>query len=417
MKKIYSISLFAAILTAFISCENYNDKNFPGYDQAAVPKNVTLYTYEMTGSDYGKIAKTITKPIDDQVTQKKALLKAAKTKVDSTKYQFSIDSLNKILTTDSVYIKATYIQNNKFLNSKLKGKDYIPLLLNQNYIYADIESLIKVTYDCVDAGDTLAIPATSRFTLSLADYDQMGTGTNKNFSSSTSITTLLNTYLKNKCPFALANEVKVVSYMFYDSNKTTKKQYRILTFDGQNWKNKVEQYIFNGKEWLIDPTIYITQTTNDRSKDADGYPADLKNMYSVIVHAVKNNESIKKYISSFKNDEYYYGASAYQGNFSFQYSTREAAPYSDPALIALSNESDKINLMFNRVNEAIIIYLKYTYPDLKPTTTDGLNQYLSVTYKVYERYPSGTNTNTYQAKFQCTGSNPATFKFIERKKL
>lgn len=416
MKKTINIlSILIALLLA--SCENFNERNFPGYNETAKPTNVTLYNYEMTGADYGKISKIITKPIDDQITSKKALLKSAKTKVDSTKFQFSIDSLNKILTTDSVYIKATYISNNKFLNSKLKGKDYIPLLLNQNYIYADIESLVKVTYDCVDTGDTLAIPATSRFTLSVADYDQMGTGANKNFSSSSSITSLLNTYLKIKCPFALANEVKVVSYMFYDSNKTIKKQYRILTFDGQNWKNKVEQYIYNGKEWLIDPTIYINQTTNDRTKDTEGYPGNMSNMFSVIVHAVKADASIAKYISSYKNDEYYYGASAYQGNFSFQYSVREAAPYSDPDLIALSNEADKINLMFNRVNEAIIIYLKYAYPDLKPTTSDGLNQYVSITFKVYERYSSGTNTNTYQAKFQCTSASPVAFKFIERKKL
>lgn len=422
MKKIYFILSLAATALLSSCSEDFNEHNFSGYKDASNPTNVVTYNYTLTDADYSTIGNSIKQPVTDSISAYKSQLKTA-THADSITLNAAIDRLDKKQKTDSVYIKATYIGDNKILNSKLKGKDYLPILLNKKYTYVDKESIIKITYDNVDNGDTLSIPATSRFTLAAADYIQMGTGTNqpgqyKNMSSSiASIMTYLNTYLKTKCPYAVSGDVKSVGYIYYDSNKTTKKQYRILTFDGQNWGGTTEQYVFNGSEWVFDPTVYIVQTSNDKTTDADKLPGNMKNMFSVIVHSVWSNEALKKYVSSYKNDEYYYGASAYQGNFSFQYSVREAKPYSDAELIALSTESDKIKLMFNRLNDAIIIYLKYTYPNSKPVTSDGLNQYYVVTYKVYEKYPSSSSTNTYQSKFQCTGSNPATFKFIERKKL
>lgn len=422
MKKIYFI-LSLAVMALLSSCsEDYNENNFPGYKDVATPTNVAMYDYTLTDGDYATIANAIKQPINDSIATFKTALKTA-SKADSITINASITRLNNRLKLETPFISADYISKNKILNSTLRGKDYLPILLNKKYIFADKESIVKVKYDNVDNGDTLAIPAASRFTLTTNDYIQMGTGTNqpgqyKNMSSSiASIVSYLNTYLKTKCPYAVTGDVKVVSYVYYDSNKTTKKQYRILTFDGKDWGGTTEQYVFNGKEWVYDPTIFIVQTSNDRTTDADGLPGNMKNMFSVIVHNVWSNETLKKYVSSYKNDEYYYGASAYQGNFSFQYSVREAKPYSDDKLIAISSEADKINLMFSRLNDAIIIYLKYTYPEAKPVTSDGLNQYYVVTYKVYENYASGNSTNTYQSKFQCTGSNPATFKFIERKKL
>lgn len=394
MKKIYSISLFAAILTAFISCENYNDKNFPGYDQAAVPKNQISYTYTLVDADYATISK--------------AALAIAKTKNDST--------------------KAKAIATNKYFVDTIPANKYLPLLLNTKYLYADANSTAMVSYNYNSPYDTTKIAIGNKLVLADEDYTAMGIasgqpGQFKNFSATIDPYYYISIWLKQKFPYSKMGDIKMVRYKFFVSSSITNVIPDVFYFDGAAWikyksvSQKLDQCLYSGKIWVFDPTIYISQITNDRTKDADGYPANMSNMFSVIVHAVKANPEITKYISSYKNDEYYYGASAYQGNFSFQYSVREAAPYSDPALIALTNEADKINLMFNRVNEAIIIYLKYSYPTLKPKTDDGFDQYLSVTFKVYERYPSGTNTNTYQAKFQCTGSNPVTFKFIERKKL
>ncbi len=394
MKKIYYISIFVAAIMTMISCENFNEKNFPGYDEAAKPKNVVSYTYALVDADYATISK--------------AALALATTKNDSN--------------------KAKAISTNKYFLDTIPANKYLPLLLNAKYLYADANSTAMVTYNYNIPYDTTKITVTNKFVLTDEDYTAMGTasgqpGQFKNFSSTIDPNYYIPIWLKIKFPYSKAGDVRMVRYKFFVSSSLTNVIPDVFVFDGSSWGKyksvtlKTDQCLYSGKFWVFDPTIYITQITNDRTKDADGYPGNMTNMLSVIVHAVKADANIAKYISSFKNDEYYYGASAYQGNFSFQYSVREAAPYSDPALIALTNEADKINLMFSRVNEAIIIYLKYAYPTLKPKTDAGFDQYLSVTFRVYERYPSGTNTNTYQAKFQCTGANPATFKFIERKKL
>ncbi len=419
-KTIYILSIFAALL--LVSCENFNEKNFPGYDEAAAPTNLQSYSYTLTPADYTIIANAIKKPVTDSISVEKAKLKNAKTKADSTIIDTEIKRLELRLTTAPVYVNATEIANNKYFSSLLVSKDAIPLLLNQKYSYADIKSSVKVTFDFVNGGDTTSIPANKKFILTEADYLAMGTGVNqpgqfKNFSANIAPQGYINNYLKSKNPYASKNEVCMVRYVYF--NKTAQAQYRLFIFDGVDWKSsKTEQYLFAAsKKWLFDPTIYIVQVTNDRTKDADGLPGNMTNLYSVIVHNVWNNENLKKFVSSFKNDEYYYGASAYQGNFSFQYSTREGSLYNDLDLKALQSEEAKIDFMFNRANEAIIIYLKYTYPDAKPITTDGLDQFFAVTFRVYERYASSTTTNNYQAIFQCTGANPATFKFIERKKI
>lgn len=394
MKKIYFISIFAATLLAFISCEDFNEKNFSGYDEASKPKNLVGYTYTLVDADYATISK--------------AALAIATTKNDSN--------------------KAKAISSNKFFVDTIPANKYLPLLLNSKYLYADVNSTAMVSYNYNTPYDTTKIAVTNKSILADEDYTAMGTasgqpGQFKNFSSTIDPNYYIPLWLKIKFPYSKTGDVKMVRYKFFVSSSLTKIVSEVFIFDGASWmkyksvNQKSDQCLYSGKFWVFDPTIYISQITNDRTKDADGYPSNMTNMFSVIVHAVKADASISKYISTFKNDEYYYGASAYQGNFSFQYSTREAAPYSDPALIALTNENDKINLMFNRANEAIIIYLKYAYPTLKPKTDDGFDQFLSITYKVYERYASGTNTNTYQAKFQCTGANPVTFKFIERKKI
>lgn len=421
MKKIYYLLSIVALIL-FTACEDFNEKNFPGYDEAAKPTNLASYTYTLTAADYTTIANAIKKPVTDSISAEKTKLKAAKTKADSMSIEAEIARLNLRLTTDPIYVNATEIANNRYFSSSLISKDAIPLLLNQKYIYSDAKSSVKVTFDFVNGGDTTLIPANKKFTLTDEDYVAMGTGVNqpgqfKNFSNAISPISYLNNYLKTKNPYAQKKDVCLVRYKYY--NKSTQVQYRLFTFDGTDWKSeKTEQYLFTmNKKWLFDPTIYIVQITNDRSKDVDGLPGNMLNMYSVIVHAVWKNENLKKYVSSYMNDEYYYGASAYQGNFSFQYSTREGAPYLDLDLKALQSEEAKINFMFNRANEAIIIYLKYAYPDAKPVTGDGLDQFFAVTFRVYERYASSNSTNNYQAIFQCTGSNPATFKFIERKKL
>ena len=172
MKKIYFI-LNLAVIALLSSCsEYYNEHNFPGYKDAADPTNVVSYTYTMTDADYTTIANAIKKPVTDSIALLKTKLKTASS-ADSVIINANIARLNSKLTTDSTYIKATYIANNKLFNSKMKASDYIPYLLDATYKYTDKGSSCKVIYNNVDNGDTTAIAAANRFTLTDADYLSM----------------------------------------------------------------------------------------------------------------------------------------------------------------------------------------------------------------------------------------------------
>ena len=134
MNKIYFM-VSMAILTLFTSCKDFNATNFPGSDEYGKPTNVVQYVFTLKDADYATIATQIKKPVTDSValmTTKLAVAKKAKS-VDSIYIQSRLTALALKLIKDSTYIKATFIANNKYFNSKLNPKDYIPYLLNQNY--------------------------------------------------------------------------------------------------------------------------------------------------------------------------------------------------------------------------------------------------------------------------------------------
>ncbi len=400
MKKIYYL-ICLAVMTLFTACtDDYNKANFPGLISAG-PSNVANYNYTLTDVDYATIATAVKKPVNDSITAYKTLLKKA-SPADSIKINASIARLNLKLTTDSTYIKASYIASNKFFNSKLKAKDYLPLLFDQKYIYADFGSTIKVSYDNVDNGDTLAIPATGRFTLTDADYIQMGTGVNqpgqfKELSATIpAAMTYLNTYLKIKCPYAVTGDVKVVNYLYYDSNKSAKKQYRILTFDGTNWGGVSEQYIFNGKEWLYDPTIYL--------KLVKGAPNNLYVMAFIDYLRIHSTDAVNPthwYPKlTYVNEEHYYGFSAYYPEFIF---TADRTTYGDAAIKALKTDADKLVLFNQRIKEAMPLFTQVNFPNLQETVS-GLQQYVVISMPAY--YSSSKTTN-YTIKMKCIKSGAA----------
>jgi hypothetical protein len=404
MKKIYYI-VSLAILTLFTSCD-YNATNFPGFDQGAIPSNVANYKYTLTDADYTTIATAIKKPVNDSITLLKTALKTA-SKSDSVKINANITRLNLKFTTDSVYIKATYIANNKFFNSKLLSNDYIPYLLNTNYPYTDNGSTFMATFSNVDSGDTLSIPAANRITLTTADYVLMGTGatqpggTFKEFTNTMPVMYYLNGFLKLKAPYASTNEVRVVSYIYYDSNKVTKKQYRILTFDGQNWIGTSGQFLNNGQKWVFDPTLNVTMKKGLNATDD----------YMLVVNYIKANQgvatpSLLGYFGTTLEYEYYYGFLAYYGEISYLPSDR----MKDPDYAKLTTDADKAAYMTSRTQEGLAVYLGLKYPDAQPKV-GGIDLYCNVTVTIYD----GT-ASIYKYKYQRIDNGNLKWKYIDRAK-
>lgn len=269
MKKIYLI-VSVVIIALFTSCEDFNQKNFPELDLAARPTNLVTITYEMTAADFTTIAAIIKKPVTDSITARTANLTKAKADLDKIKadpaankadttalkatitaLNTEITRLNTRLTTVPAYINATKIDQNKYFDETLKAKDYIPYLLAQKFNIVDANSSVKVTYDMVNQNDTSAVLATNKLTLTDADFLQMGSGTDQpgkslNFTPKMNIMYYLNLYLKAKCPYVVTNETRMVRYKF---NSSTTIQYRVLTFNGTDWKCANSQFALKKGIW------------------------------------------------------------------------------------------------------------------------------------------------------------------------
>lgn len=414
MKKTFysliTLAFFAVLLSA---CNKYNDQ-FDGLDAKIITTNLAAYTYTLTDADYTAIATTVNKVANDSITLLNNQLKTASS-ADSILIKADIARIK----ADPDYVNATYVGANKFFNSTLQAKDYVPYLLNMNYLFADKGSIMNATYNIVDMGDTLAIPAASKFTLTSDDYFLMGNAANQpgqynNMSSVMPVLRYLNSFLKLKCPYAVAGDIKMVSYQYYDTNKTTKRQFRILTFDGLSWQATAEQYNFVGTEWLYDPTVKLTMVKSD---------------YQLMVDYVLATPEIAVFAHPYyKNEEYYWGFASRYSNTSFRLSYRN--PYFtgtyvqpatiDPELSALTTTEEKVALMWDRLKGGMEKFAQLRFPAAVPNVS-GIDVFYKLKTLVY--YPTGIGgaSEYHEYTFQCmapaSGGNPPTFKFISEKKV
>jgi len=237
MKKIYFI-VSMVVLTLFTACEDYNAKNFPGYDEAAIPTNLVTYNYTLVDADYSTISK--------------AALKTAKN------------------ANDSAIAKA--IATNKFFLDTVPASSYVPMLLATKYIYADAKSVAMITYNQKVPYDTTKIATANKYAMVMEDYDAMGTTTGlpgqfDNFSSSINPNFYIPIMLKAKYLFAKSGDVKMVRYKFYVSSALTNNTYGVFTFDGANWiayntsVAEKAKFVFKDSKWqFIDSDIYIGLT-------------------------------------------------------------------------------------------------------------------------------------------------------------
>ena len=411
-KTFYSLLSGLAFAVLLSGCTKYNDQ-FDGLDAKTIPTNLASYTYTLVDADYAAIATAVNKKANDSITNYNNQLKTASS-ADSVNIKANIARIKAA----PAYVNAVYVGANKFFNSTMQAKDYVPYLLNANYLFADKGSIMNATYNIVDFGDTLAIPAANKLTLTSDDYFLMGTGTNQpgqynNMSTLMPVLRYLNGFLKLKCPYAVAGDVKMVSYMYYNSNKVTSRQYRILTFDGLNWQATAEQYNYIGTGWLYDPTVKITMVKAD---------------YQLMVDYVLATPALAVFAHPYyKNEEYYWGFASRYSNTSFRLSYRN--PYFsgtyvqpvtiDPELNALTTTEAKVALMWDRLKGGMAIFLQQRFPGAVPNVS-GIDVFYKAKTLIY--YPTGIGgaSELHEYTFQCmapaSGGNPPTFKFISEKK-
>lgn len=173
-------------------------------------------------------------------------------------------------------------------------------------------------------------------------------------------------YLSRKYPYAMKDTEVYVAYRYYSSGATVN-ACALWAFDGTKWYDKVKrngvvevtnQFVKRDGKWQLDPSI----TLNLPSGKGQSYSATF---YQACVDWVLNNvPDGAKYVTSYGNNDYYTGASAYQNNIDLRPGSARiqyAAAYegmTDDEVVALMKKRFE-----DEVGPAV---LAQRYPDLAP---------------------------------------------------
>lgn len=240
-------------------------------------------------------------------------------------------------------------------------------------------------------------PMADAIALSHADYVAMGQSYDNLQGSSPE--SFFPTFLKQKFPYAEADQTKFVVFV-YRANSVNAIRCDQYVFDGTEWKlndgivTETAQFVKNSGKWNYDPSVTITLPA--------GRGIEISTLYfqTCIDWVRANVPDGAAYVSSYGNNEYYCGTSAYQGNVDLRASAAKIqyAGYdsmSDEAVVALEKERFE--------KEVFPAALAILHPDAVPV--EGIE----VLYTINFFYYTGT---TQPATIVYEVTAPATFTFV-----
>ena len=241
-------------------------------------------------------------------------------------------------------------------------------------------------------------PASGFAVLNPGDYTTMG----QKYANLEHPELYLPAYLKTTFPYAQEGDVKNVLYRLYKSSKTSWACDQYVLTDGEwtlnnNIEQETNQFVFTKDGWMYDPNVTITLPAGKGQDLSTTY-------YQACVDWVYNNicvpmgdtsiKSGKFYVTSYGNNEYYSGTSAYQGNVDLRASaarTQYAAGYE-----GMSDE-EVVALMKKRFMEEVMPgALSTLHSDAKPI--EGLEVLYTINFAVYDG-----STSQYTAVFKVVG--------------
>ena len=209
--------------------------------------------------------------------------------------------------------------------------------------------------------------------------------------------------LKNRFPYADTDDTMFVAYYYYDSSsKTTTTRCDQYLYNGTEWTlndgivTETAQFVKSNGKWNYDPSMVITLPY--------GKGVAISTLYfQTCVDWVRDNVTDgAAYISSYGNNEYYCGTSAYQGNVDMRPgSAKEAyagyASMSDDEVMALMKKRFETEVMPGA--------LAILHPDMKPI--DGIDVTVTINFYYYT-----ADRKTLPATVVYKVTAPATFEFV-----
>lgn len=264
---------------------------------------------------------------------------------------------------------------------------------------APVAQVPTTTYNAVYHWDGAKWATLSNFTvLNPDDYYAMG----QKYQNLTTPDVYLPTYLAQKYPYAQEGTEINVLYLLYKDSKTA---YACDPYVLKNntWvlnrfvTEETSQFVYTSSGWMYDPNVTITLPAGRNMAISSTY-------YQACVDWVYNNicvplgdtsiKSGKFYVTSYGNNEYYCGTSAYQNNIDLR---PDKAREQYPAGYTGMSDEEIVALEKSRfLNEVMPGALSTLHPDAKPI--EGLEVLFTVNFSVY----TGTTTE-YTAVFKVVG--------------
>lgn len=246
------------------------------------------------------------------------------------------------------------------------------------------------------------VEATGAVVLSHTDYQAMGQRYDN--LSGESPAQFLPAFLKQKYPYAAAEDSYFVVYYYYDGSATSTRcdQY---TFNGTEWTlnngivTETAQFVKNNGKWMYDPNVTITLPA--------GKGIEISTLYfQTCVDWVKANidqPTGATYVTSYGNNEYYSGTSAYQGNVDLRAASARAqyaAGYegmTDDQIVA------KMKERFEK--ETMPAALSVLHPDADVIA--GMEVLYTINFSAY----NGATTTPYTIVYKVVGKGK--FEFVK----
>lgn len=226
-----------------------------------------------------------------------------------------------------------------------------------------------------------AVATKDAITVNESDYLEMGLP-NTYFDKTNSPDKYVRAFLNKNYPYAQVDQIVTAFYNYKEAATYT--MGGVYKFDGTVWSQNTltEQYVKTAGEWKFDPSVVITlipdyKAATQAMKDFFQLGSDY--VWENIDTPMGVTEKGKGYVSSFGNNEYYAGTSAYNVNVDLRPS---AAVKQYPDGYAGMTDEQITALMTKRVcREVFPAMLKKQYPEAKPLS--GVNVTYTINFGVY----------------------------------
>ena len=276
--------------------------------------------------------------------------------------------------------------------------------------------------------DGSKLTAAEAAVLQPADYKAMG----QDYGNLTTPDAYLPAYLKTTFPYAQADDVKNVVYRLFADSQTVWAAEQYL-FDGTAWvKNAnvevvTDQFVRQSGKWVYNPSVVITLTPGKgQALSALYFQAVTDWVLENVDKPMGAEKGGTYFVTSYGNNEYYTGCSAYQGNVDMRPGSARSQyggeSYQGQELVEAGiafagdgytdmNDGAVVELMTKRLQYVMGKVLTQLHADAKPV--EGIDVTYTINLGVYEGF--NLSSCTHQLIYKVVG--PAEFEFVEMKKL